>query len=87
MSLRSLLERADKTQPNVEPLRTFDTLADAVRKAERYRIVADAEEAKCMEALDHATKDREEAERIWHEAKELFAHQARDVLGIKIGVE
>ncbi len=87
MSLRSILDRADKTRPNVEPMRTFDALADAVRKAERYRVVAEAEEAKCMEALDHATKDREEAERLWNEAKELFAQQARDVLGIKMGVE
>jgi len=84
-TIRGLLSAVPKTQPpRVVPLRNWDRMEEAVHAACNYRVIAEAEVAKCETALDHARSSLAEALALEAEAKAAFSTAARTLLGINV---
>lgn len=82
-ALRSILSRAEQTQTGeVKPIRDWDTMASTIRQAQNYLVITEAEEARCIEALDEARTNKANAERMLDEAKALWIKTSADILGI-----
>lgn len=85
-NVRSLLQRAEKTDPSlmaeVKPLRSWDSVAAQVHKTRTYLVQTQAEEHRREIALSEIRSELEQAELLHDEAKRQFAAMANDVLGI-----
>lgn len=85
-NVRSLLQRADKTEPpamaEVKPLRSWDSVAAQVHKTRTYLVQTQAEEHRREIALSEIRAELEQAQVLHDEAKRQFAAMANDVLGI-----
>lgn len=75
---------AHRTEPNVQPLHSWDALAKAIRDTQNYLVTAQAEEARCEEELSDASRERENAERLFDDAKAMWAQRSLDLLGVKV---
>lgn len=85
-NVRSLLQRADKTEPpqlaEVKPIKSWDAAAAQVNKTRTYLVQTQAEEHRREMALAEIRIEREQAEVLHEESKRQFAQMANDALGI-----
>jgi hypothetical protein len=83
-SFKSFLQGVPSTGPNVQPMHSWDQLAKAIRDTQNYLVTAQADEARCEQELDDARKERENAEKLFEEAKSMWAQRSLDLLGVKV---
>lgn len=87
MSIRSLLQRVEVTQEapaDVQPIKSLDKLAAAIRQCTNYRVTCEAELARIDEGRAEVVERLEEAQRLEAEAMNELKAMVKNVCGVRV---